>query len=392
MTLDLVAADYGTDASNSSSIYWNKVARDFEAANSGIKVRVDVVSWDDIDKHVAELIAKGDTPDVVQTGGFADQVAADRLYPVGDVLSMEAQANLLDSFNRAGQVLGSQYGIPFISSSRVFVYNKTIFEKAGISAPPTTWEELRKDAETIRSKVPNVTPYALPLGPEEAQAESMIWTMSGGGALSDSVGNYTIDSQANRDTFKWLRTNLVDKGLTYDDPGKVNRKAAFTAFTKGEVAMLNGHPALIKDAAAAGVQYGTAPVPRKGKDVKEATFGVADWLMAFKANGHRAEIKKFLTFALNKQNTLDFDERYNMLPVTQDTLEDMSQNPAHQDLTQFLQNLPTASFYPYGDPSWDKVSSMIKQKIGGAVKSGGDQVLGELQSAAGAEASKAHQG
>ncbi|MFE1317150.1 extracellular solute-binding protein [Kitasatospora phosalacinea] len=392
MTLDLVAADYGTDASNSSSIYWNKVARAFEAANSGIKVHVDVVAWADIDKHVAELIAKGDTPDIVQTGGFADQVAADRLYPVGDVLSMEAQANLLGSFSKAGQVLGSQYGIPFISSSRVFVYNKTIFEKAGITEPPATWEELRKDADLIHSKLPKVTPYALPLGPEEAQAESMIWTMSGGGAISDSVGNYTIDSQTNRDTFKWLRTNLVDKGLTYDDPGKVNRQDAFTAFTKGEVGMLNGHPALIKAAAAAGVEYGTAPIPRKSKDVKDVTFGVADWLMAFKANGHRAEIKKFLNFALNKQNTLDFDEEYNMLPVTQDTLEDMSQNPAHQDLTQFLQNLPTASFYPYGDPSWDKVSSMIKQKIGGAVQSGGDQVLGELQSAAGAEASRAHQG
>ncbi|MFD7731777.1 extracellular solute-binding protein [Kitasatospora phosalacinea] len=392
MTLDLVAADYGTDASNSSSIYWNKVARAFEAANSGIKVHVDVVAWADIDKHVAELIAKGDTPDIVQTGGFADQVAADRLYPVGDVLSMEAQANLLGSFSKAGQVLGSQYGIPFISSSRVFVYNKTIFEKAGIAEPPATWEDLRKDADLIRTKVPKVTPYALPLGPEEAQAESMIWTMSGGGAISDSVGNYTIDSQANRDTFKWLRTNLVDKGLTYDDPGKVNRQDAFTAFTKGEVAMLNGHPALIKAAAAAGIQYGTAPVPRRSKDVKDVTFGVADWLMAFKANGHRAEIKKFLNFALNKQNTLDFDEEYNMLPVTQDTLDDMSQNPAHQDLTQFLQNLPTASFYPYGDPSWDKVSSMIKQKIGGAVQSSGDQVLGELQSAAGAEASRAHQG
>ncbi|WP_254897899.1 extracellular solute-binding protein [Kitasatospora sp. NA04385] len=393
MTLNLVAADYGTNASNSSSLYWNKVAKDFEAANSGIKVHVDVVSWDDIDKHVADLIAKGDTPDIVQTGGFADQVAAERLYPVGDVLSMEAQANLLDSFNRAGQVLGSQYGIPFISSSRVFVYNKKIFEKAGITTPPVTWDDLRKDAELIKAKVPGVTPYALPLGPEEAQAESMLWTMSGGGSISDSVGNYTIDSQQNRDTFKWLRTNLVDKGLTYPDPGTVNRKAAFAGFAKGEVAMLNGHPALLKDAAAAGIQYATAAIPRKNEEVKEVSFGVADWLMAFKANGHRAEIKKFLNFALSKQNTLDFDEEYNMLPVTQDTLTDMRDNPQHQDLVKFLDNLPNADFYPYGAPSWDKVSSLIKQRIGNAVKGGGgDQVLGDLQSDATAESAKARQG
>ncbi|RKE20620.1 extracellular solute-binding protein [Streptomyces sp. TLI_171] len=391
VTLNLVAADYGDSQANSSAAYWNQVAKDFEAANSDIKVHVDVVSWDDIDKRVADLIAKGKVPDIVQTGGFADQVSADRLYPVGDVLSIDTQANLLDSFSKAGQVLGSQYGIPFISSSRVFVYNKEIFAKAGIAAPPTTWEELRKDAELIRAKVPGVTPYALPLGPEEAQAESMIWTMSGGGALSDSVGNYTLDSTQNHETFKWVRTNLIEKGLTYGEPGKVNRKTAFEDFTNGKVAMLNGHPGLLK-AAAGKVQYATAAIPRKDKNVKPVAFGVADWLMAFKANGHRAEIKKFLNFALSKDNTLKFDEEYNLLPVTQDTLDELSANPAHEDLTEFLKVLPTASFYPYGDPSWDKVSSLLKQRMGEAVRPGGDGVLGELQTAATAEASRARKG
>ncbi|MFJ5233349.1 extracellular solute-binding protein [Kitasatospora sp. NPDC088391] len=390
VTLTVVAADYGDGPANSSTAYWTQLAKDFEAANSDIKVKVDVVPWPDIDKHVAQLIADGKIPDVVQTGGFADQVTADRLYPVGDVLSIDTQANLLDSFSKAGQVLGSQYGIPFISSSRVFVYNKAIFDKAGITAPPTTWEELRKDADLVKAKVPGVTPYALPLGPEEAQAESMIWSMSGGGALSDNVGNYTIDSQPNRETFKWLRTNLVDKGLTYADPGKVNRATAFEDFVNGKVAMLNGHPGLLK-AAAGKVQFGTAAIPRKDKTVKPVAFGVADWLMAFKANGHRAEIKKFLNFTLGKQNTLKFDEEYNLLPVTQDTLDELSANPAHQDLTEFLKVLPTANFYPYGDPSWDKVSSLLKQRMGEVVRPGGnaDGVLGELQSSAAAESSRA---
>ncbi|OKJ12031.1 ABC transporter substrate-binding protein [Kitasatospora sp. CB01950] len=392
VTLNLVAADYGDNETNSSSIYWNDLARRFEAANSGIKIHVDVVSWNDIDKHLADLIAKGKTPDIAQTGGYADQVAADRLYPAGEVLSNSTQVNLLDSFAKAGQVLGSQYGIPFISSSRVFLYNKDYFDKAGIANPPTTWDELRRDAELIKSKVPGVIPYALPLGPEEAQGEAMIWTMSGGGGLSDNAGNYTIDSAQNRSTFNWLRTNLVEKHLTYDDPAKVDRKTAFNDFASGKTAMLNGHPGLVSKAAAGKIRYGTAVIPRKDAGVKPSTLGVADWVMAFKANDHKAEIKKFLNFAYTKENTLKFDEQYNMLPVTQDTLEEMSANPVHKDLAEFLNALPSANFYPLGDPSWDKVSSMLKQRIGEAVRPGAESVLGELQTAAAAEASRARKG
>ncbi|MFJ5922898.1 extracellular solute-binding protein [Kitasatospora sp. NPDC092948] len=392
VTLNLVAADYGDNETNSSSIYWNDLARRFEAANSDIKINVDVVSWTDIDKHIADLIAKGKTPDIAQTGGYADQVAADRLYPAGEVLSNSTQVNLLDSFAKAGQVVGSQYGIPFISSSRVFFYNKEIFAKVGITAPPVTWDDLRRDAELIKSKVPGVTPYGLPLGPEEAQGEAMIWTMSGGGGLSDNAGNYTIDSQPNRATFSWLRTNLVDKRLTYDDPAKVDRKTAFNDFATGKVAMLNGHPGLVSKSVAGNIQYGTSAIPRKDAGIKPSTLGVADWVMAFKANGHKAEIKKFLNFVYTKENTLKFDEQYNMLPVTQDTLEDMSANPAHKDLTEFLNALPNANFYPLGDPSWEKVSSLLKQRIGEAVKPGSDDVLGDLQTAAAAESSRARKG
>ncbi|MER5865746.1 extracellular solute-binding protein [Kitasatospora sp. NPDC002040] len=389
VTLRLVVADYGDSPANSSSLYWSDLVKRFESANSNIKVELEVVSWDDIDKRVAELIKTGKVPDILQTGGFADQVAAGRLYPVSEVLTIDAQVNTIDAFAKAGQVLGSQYGIPFIASSRAFFYNKAIFEKAGISQPPTSWEELRKDAKLIKQKVPGVVPYGLPLGPEEAQAESLMWTMSGGGGLSDDTGNYSIDSSANKATFDWLRTSLVKDGLTYGDPGAVSRKTAFADFAAGKVAMLNGHPSLVQKSVAAKIDYGLAPIPRKDPASKAASFAVADWMMAFKANGHRAEIKKFLSFAYQKENTLKFYETYNMLPVTQDAREEMAADAAHADLKPFLNALPDAHFYPYGEPSWGKVSEQIKKDIGGAVKDGGGETLARLQSFAGEAAADA---
>ncbi|MEV0194657.1 extracellular solute-binding protein [Kitasatospora purpeofusca] len=388
VTLRLVAADYGESADTSSKLYWDDVARRFEAANPGIKVDVEVASWTDIGKRVDELVRTGKSPDLLQTGGFADQAAADRLYNASDVLSLETQANIMESFSHAGQVLGTQYGIPFVSSSRVLFYNKAIFQKAGIAQPPTTWNELKAAAEKIKAKVPGVTPYGLPLGPEEAPAESMLWTLSGGGSLSDDVGNYTIDSDKNQATFNWLRTNLVATGLTYPEPGKMNRTPVYSDFAAGKVAMLNGHPTLLRMATNGKIDFGTAPIPKKDGLAKTGSLGVADWMMAFKANGHKNEIRRFLSFAYNKENQLKFDETYNLLPVTQDAFDAMTADPKHADLKQFAAGLGNASFYPFGDPAWAEVSNRIKTGIGAAATAEPKPVLEDLQQAAVKEAAR----
>ncbi|MFD7587181.1 extracellular solute-binding protein [Kitasatospora sp. NPDC059811] len=378
VTLKLVAADYGEKESNSSKAYWNGVATAFTAANPGIKVDVQVMNWNDIDKQVKTMIQSGNVPDVLQTGGYADKVADDLLYKAEDVLSADTRADLIPSFADAGRVDGVQYGIPFVSSARALFYNKAVFQQAGITQPPTTWDEVRKDAELIKAKAPGVTPYALPLGPEEAQGESMIWELGNGGGPTAKDGTYAIDSQANVDTFRWLKANLVDTGLTYANPATTDRKTAFADFAAGKAAMANGHPSLIQMSKDGKVDYGVAPVPGRTGPLA-STLGVADWTMAFKKNGHRDQIRKFLDFAYSKDNTLAFDETYNLLPVTQGTLREMTASGKHKDLEPFFALLPNAAFYPLGNTTWDAVSAELKKSIGTAVAGDPAKVLGDLQ-------------
>ncbi|MFI9293457.1 extracellular solute-binding protein [Streptomyces gardneri] len=377
VTLKLVAADYGDKASNSSTAYWNDVAKRFTAANPKIKVDVQVVNWNDIDAQVKTMIQSGNVPDVLQTGGYADKVADDLLYKAEDVLSESTRANLVDSFAKAGEVDGTQYGIPFVSSARALFYNKTLFAKAGVAEAPKSWDDVRAAAEKIKAKAPGVTPYALPLGPEEAQGESLIWELGNGGGYTDAKGGYTLDSKANIEAFSWLRTNLVEPGLTYANPATTDRKTAFADFAAGKAAMLNGHPSLIQMSKDGKVDYGVAPIP--GRDgTLASTLGVADWMMAFKDGGHKEEVKKFLDFAYSKENMLKFDETYNLMPVTEDTLKEVTTNGKHKDLEPFFSLLPKAVFYPLGDTTWDAVSAEIK-KSGGTAVNDPAKVLGELQ-------------
>ncbi|GGK14359.1 solute-binding protein [Streptomyces camponoticapitis] len=369
VTLKVVAADYGSSPANSSEKYWNSLAKEFESKNPGIKVDVDVRSWKTVDADVAKMVREGKAPDIAQIGAYADYVKQEELYSADELLSIPTQANFLSRFADAGKVEQTQYGLPFVASTRLLFYNKGLFAQAGLSAPQN-WNDIKSDAEALKEKgVP--TPFALPLGAEEAQAETMMWMLSGGGGYTDTVDDaYAVDSDVNISTFEWLQTELVGKGLTGPvAPGELDRADAFKAFTSGKVGMLNGHPTMMQEAEKAGVEVGMVPLPGvNGKS--KATMGVADWIMAFKQAGHREESGKFLDFTFEDKNVMDFVGQYDLLPVTYSASETMVADDEHKDLRKFLEALPTAELYPFGKTSWAGVSEDIKKNIGKAVQPG----------------------
>ncbi|MGV9884593.1 ABC transporter substrate-binding protein [Streptomyces sp. NPDC003006] len=382
VTLKLVAADYGDSAANSSKKYWDKVVEGFEKDNPGINVEVTVHSWNDVDREVKEMVKKGEAPDLAQIGAYADYAAQDKLYEADELLSIATQADFLAPLAQAGEVNRIQYGMPFASSTRLLFYNTKLFKDADLT-PPQSWSELQSDAKALKARGVKI-PYALPLGPEEAPAETLMWMLSGGGGYTDNVGSYDIDSKQNAKTFSWLRDELVGKGLTGPTPpGEMNRAEAFAAFSRGEVGMLNGHPTLMKMAAKKGVKFGMVPAPGiNGK--ARATMGVADWMMAFKQNGHRKEAGKFLDYVYSKKNVLDFSNEYDILPVTTSASETMAKDRGHTELGKFLNELPTSQLYPVGKTSWAQVSADIKKQIGRTVGKNGNpsSTLAQIQNKA----------
>ncbi len=382
VTLRLVAADYGDSKANSSQKYWDKLVDAYEAGHPGIQVEVSVYPWTDVDRKVKEMVAAGHAPDMAQIGAYADYAAKGQLYKVDDVLSIPVQANFESQLTDAGEMDRTQYGMPFAASTRLLFYNKTLFSQAGLT-PPETWDELAADARALKAKGVKF-PYALPLGPEEAQAETMQWLLSGGDGYTDDVGTYSIDSPQNVGTFDWIKDELVGKGLTGPvAPAKLNRADAFAAFTRGEVGMLSGHPTLMKTAAAKGVKFGMVPMP--GIDGRaKATMGVADWMMAFKKNGHGEQVGDFLDYVYDDKNVLAFSHEYDLLPVTSSASDAMAADKDDADLAPFLEELPTAVLYPVGKTSWAGVSADVKKQIAKAVSPGGSPagILGSLQIAA----------
>lgn len=372
-SIKLVAAEY---SKTNTAAFWNSFAAAYKA-KTGTTLDVQVVSWNDIDQQSSTMIQNNSAPDILNLNVYASYAKDGLLYSADDVLSPAVKSDLLPNFVTSGTYEGKMYGMPDLSSARALFYNKKLFERAGIANPPKTWAEFEADAKKIAALGGGVAGYAEPLGPEEAQAEFSIWMFNNGGNWKEN-GQWSINSPKNVETLTFLK-KLADEKVTQNNPGRTNRTdGAFSLFSSGKAGMVVGFSPLaatLDDEKK--VDYGVAPMPTKDGTAPQ-TYGVTDYLMAFKKNGNQAAVKAFYDLYYQPDQVNTFIKKEGFLPVTKSGLQQFSGDPA---LKVYLDTLPNAHLTPTDDPKWDSVKLAVQQSIGAAVAPKGDpqKVLDDLQ-------------
>jgi multiple sugar transport system substrate-binding protein len=375
--IKLVAAEYSKD---NTAAFWNKFAAAYKA-KTGIDLNVQVVSWDDIDQQSSTMLQNNAAPDILNLNAYASYAKDGLLYSSDDVLSDSVKGDLLPNFVQSGTYQGKMYGMPDLSSARALFYNTDVFAKAGIAGPPKTWDEFTADAKKITALGDGTVGYAMPLGPEEAQAEFSIWMFNNDGNWKTD-GKWTINSPQNVDTLTFLKSLAVTDKVTQNNPGKTNRTdGAFALFQSGKAGMVVGFSPLAatldKDAK---VHYATAPMPTKAGGTP-STYGVTDYLMAFKKPGNQDAVKAFYDLYYSPDQVNTFIKAEGFLPVTKSGVQQFSSDPK---LKTYLDTLTGAKLTPTDDPNWDRVKLAVQQNIGAAVAPNGDPkaVLDALQAQA----------
>ncbi len=371
--IKVVIADYSKDHTRP---FWQSLAATY-TKQTGVKVDLQVIDWNSIDQQVSTMLQNNQPPDVLNLNSFSSYAKDGLLYTADEVVSPKTKDDFLDAFTRGGEYRGKLYGLPILSSARAFFYNRALLAKAGLAGPPRTWDEFVQAARKVQALGGGTIGYALPLGPEEAQAEWSIWMWNNGGNWK-SDDRWTIDSDRNVETLQFLADLANKHKVTQVNPGKTNRTdGAFQLFKDGKVGMVMGFSPLAAQLDAEGkVDYGVGEMPTNtGTSV---TLGVEDYLMAFKKKGNQESVKKFLDLYYQPENITRWITAEGFLPVTKSGLRQMSNNPK---LAPYLAALPNAKLAPTTDPAWDKVKLDVQQTIGLAVQPGGNprDVLGRLQ-------------
>jgi multiple sugar transport system substrate-binding protein len=362
-TITFVGGGY----TSSTDAYWKNLAAKFEAANPGYKVNIQIVDWTNIDQQVQTMIQTKQYPDILNTNKFTGWAANGLLQPAADLVSPAVNNDFIPAFKDASVYNGTQYALPFITSTRAMFYNKDAFAKAGIAAPPTTWRQLVDDAKKLKDA--GYIGYGLPLGSEESQAEWAIWQWGNGGNWESAPGQFTVNSKQNVDTLQVLNCLTNVYKVTEPNPGQTNRTdGVFHPFADGKIGMMSGAsfvPSLFKQWNS-NVNYGVAPLPVNG-NVAPFTLGVQDYLMSFKNPGNTYAVSKFLNFFYQQDNYVQFLTSQGFLPATNSASTALASNPA---FGPFLKLLPTARFYPNTDPKYPSMQGAVQQQIGTGVAQG----------------------
>jgi multiple sugar transport system substrate-binding protein len=376
--IKLVVASY----SDKTQPYWQDLIASFRQEHPGVQVDLQVIDWNHITQQVNTMVQTRQLPDILNLNTFAGFASNGLLHPAKDVVSPEVLDGFVPTFADNSQYEGTQYGLPFIASARALFYNKDIFAKAGIAAPPTTWDELLAAAK--KATAAGYVGYGLPLGAEEAQAEWSMWMWGNGGAWK-SGDQWSVNSAENVETLEFLKRLATVEKVTEPNPGRTNRTdGIWSQFAQGRVAMCMGMPGTLAgmiEKAGNKVDYGVAGVPvNAGKPA--VTLGVQDYLMAFKKPGNQQPVRDFLNYFYRKDNYVKFLTREGFLPTTEVGKQELAKDP---QLSPFIAMLDKARFYPSEDPNWPKVQGAVQNQLGTAIEPNGSpkQVLDRIQQVAG---------
>jgi multiple sugar transport system substrate-binding protein len=372
-TIKLVAAEYSKD---NTKAFWDAFAKTYKD-QTGYTLEVQVVSWDNIDQQSSTMIQNNQAPDILNLNAYASYAKDGLLYNSDEVLPSAVKSDILDTFVKYGTYQGKFYGFPDLSSARALFYNKALFKQAAINEPPKTWAELEADAKTIAALGGGNAGYALPLGPEEAQGEFSMWLFNNGGMWKDG-DKWAINSAKNVETLTFLK-KLADEKVTQNNPARTNRADAFDLFKSGKAGMVVGFSPLAGALDAdKKVDYGVAPFPTNDGSASK-TFGVTDYLMAFKKPGNQKAVKAFYELYYKPDQVNTFIKKEGFLPVTKSGVQAFA---GDEKLKVYLETLPNAQLTPTDDPTWDKIKLAVQQNLGSAMTGDPKTVLDKLQQTA----------
>ncbi|HEY7036716.1 MAG TPA: extracellular solute-binding protein [Thermomicrobiales bacterium] len=138
---------------------FKKMLADFTAANPGIEIDVSMTPTDQWKAKLNTALSAGSGPDL--WGAFA-RPQLDIDIQSGLIMDITGQIDLSQVIPAAQDAVTVEDKVWAAPSGRYTVgicYHQDLFDKAGITAEPATWDELRTAMETLKGK--NITPYSI---------------------------------------------------------------------------------------------------------------------------------------------------------------------------------------------------------------------------------------
>ena len=364
ITLDVIICQYGPNTNDwflGEGMDGTNFVAKFEEENPGIKLNLEVVSWNDVYTVVDTRIASNQAPDILNIDVFANYATDGLLEPVSQYCPDDLFEDFFPSFIDQSVIDDVVWAVPDLASARALYYNVDIFDELGIE-PPATWAELEDACQAIIDFYDGeIYPWGIDMTTDEGQAAFAYYTWGNGGGFVDADGEWALNSPENVEAIEYA-ISLVNNGYTNPNPATQTRYDLQDMFAAGKLAMCiapNSMPTYCADKESE-VNMATAGIPaNEGKT--GSSVGVMDRVMAFKdetlseeeAAARDEAIGKFLKFFYDPENYVGWVSMEGFLPAVNSAVEALVE--ADPSFEAWLSVLDSCQFYSTAKAEWDAV-------------------------------------
>ena len=227
-------------ANAESGISLDEIKAAFEDQNPNIKVEIEALGYNDYFVSLQTKFLGKDAPDCFETNfenfvAYADQGLLanleDSIASSGIDLSVLNQETV-NAFN----LDDTQYGLPYSFSNVVLIYNKELFDQAGIDYPTSdwTWADVDEAGAKIRALGDDIYGYLQPISFYEFFKAA---AQNGGGILNESNTAFVVNSKENVETLEHMLSRVNETNIMPTE-SQLGGMGEWDMFLSGRLGML----------------------------------------------------------------------------------------------------------------------------------------------------------
>lgn len=353
--------------------YWESAAKAFEKENPNVTIKIEAIQNEDMDgKLQTALQDPNSAPDIFMARGgqkLRDVVEAGQAMDLTDKIS-DTVKNQMATAEATGTIDGKIYSVQQSVLPGGIWYSKDLFEKAGITETPKTWDEFKTVVQKLKDA--GITPIAV--GGKDAWPAAHWWYWF---ALRECSADTFDKAQSDKDFSDkcWTHTGddvqalldldaFNDGFLTTPAQQGASSSAGLLANHMAAMELMGGwEPGVIKDLTPdkkdmADLGYFAFPTMDGGEGDPTAIMGGSDGM----AVGEWApeEAVDFLNFVSEKEWQEKYAEAFSTIPANKEA-QDVVTNEALKQVLTVYNDASSVSMW---------LDTVFGQNIGNALNEG----------------------
>lgn len=206
--VEITYANFNASGGNEETL--QKMYEAFHEEYPNITVNIETIGYDDYFTQMQTRVAGGTAPDCYELNieNFAAYANKGVLEELTGIDTSGYNATALNAFS----VNGKQYGVPGNFSNVVLIYNKDLFDQAGVAYPTDdwTWDDAMEACEKISALGDDIYGIYQPITFNEF---FKVAAQYGGGVLNADKTEFTINSEENLKAATMMISKVTDTNV-----------------------------------------------------------------------------------------------------------------------------------------------------------------------------------